>query len=230
MIGVFGGTFDPVHLGHLRPALEVVEALDLERIHLVPLSVAVHRPQPVASVDLRLRMLAAAVEGLPQFVIDERELRRDGGSYTLDTLRSIRAEVAADARLCLLVGSDAFSGFASWRAPEEILRLAHVVVMRRPGEQLRLDSPGLGELVERHWASSADELRIFPTGRIWLKDLTQLDVSSSDIRERLAGGRSVRWLVPEAVLEILQREQPYVEAGADPSGDGSVVTTPNAQG
>jgi nicotinate-nucleotide adenylyltransferase len=135
MIGVLGGTFDPIHFGHLRPALDCLQALALEEVRLIPLNVAVHRPQPVASSALRLAMLEAAIAGQPGFVADPRELERPGGSYTYDTLISLRAELGDAEPLCLLIGADAFAGFLDWHRPADILDLAHLVVMRRPASR-----------------------------------------------------------------------------------------------
>jgi len=142
MIGVLGGTFDPVHFGHLRPALEVCQALGLRELRLVPLRCAVHRPQPLASPEQRLAMLRAAVAGEPGLTIDDRELRRPGPSYTFDTLRELRAEQGPKQGLCLLLGADAFRGFLSWQRPEGILDLAHLVVMRRPALARRARAEG----------------------------------------------------------------------------------------
>lgn len=133
MIGVLGGTFDPVHFGHLRPALEVRQALGLEELRLIPLRQAVHRSQPQASPEQRLAMLRLAVQGAEGLRIDDRELRRVGESYTYDTLVDLRAESGPAVGLCLLVGADAFRGFLSWHRPDDILSLAHLIVMRRPG-------------------------------------------------------------------------------------------------
>ncbi len=133
MIGVLGGTFDPVHFGHLRPALEVRQALGLEELRLIPLRQAVHRSQPQASPEQRLAMLRLAVQGAEGLRIDDRELRRVGESYTYDTLVDLRAELGPAVGLCLLVGGDAFRGFLTWHRPDDILSLAHLIVMRRPG-------------------------------------------------------------------------------------------------
>ena len=133
MIGVLGGTFDPVHFGHLRPALEVRQALGLEELRLIPLRQAVHRSQPQASPEQRLAMLRLAVRGAEGLRIDDRELRRVGESYTYDTLVDLRIELGPAVGLCLLVGADAFRGFLSWHRPDDILALAHLIVMRRPG-------------------------------------------------------------------------------------------------
>ncbi|MCG6943353.1 MAG: nicotinate-nucleotide adenylyltransferase [Thiohalocapsa sp.] len=201
MIGILGGAFDPVHFGHLRTALEVREALGLDEVRLLPLNVAVHREQPAADGALRLRMLEAAVANAPGLVADDRELTRPGGSYTVDTLTHLRDELGADVRLCLLVGGDAFNGFLAWHRPRDILGLAHLAVMRRPGSVLPRD-PELREELERRRAARPADLHAAPAGRIWLQSVTQLDISSTRIRRTMAAGHSPRFLLPDAVLDI----------------------------
>ena len=201
MIGLFGGAFDPVHFGHLRTALEVQEALGLRAVRLLPLNVAVHREQPAADGALRLRMLQAAVAHAPGLVADDRELKRPGSSYTVDTLTELRAELGPDVSLCLLVGGDAFNAFFEWHRPRDILGLAHLAVMRRPGSLLPRDAALREELARRRTEHAAD-LQAAPAGRIWLQSVTQLDISSTRIRRAIAGGRSARFLLPDPVLDL----------------------------
>jgi len=213
MIGVFGGTFDPIHFGHLRPALDVVQSLGLAELRLLPLKVAVHRPQPLASAALRLQMTRLAVNGQPGFVVDDRELTRDGPSYTVDTLASLREEVGADSPLCLLIGGDAFAGFLDWHRPRAILGLAHLVVMQRPGAPTVRDQ-ALRDEIGRRRVDDPGALRQAPAGRIYFQTVTQLDISSTRIRRMFAAGQSPRFLLPDAVLELLDREQCYGPAQA----------------
>jgi nicotinate-nucleotide adenylyltransferase len=209
MIGLFGGAFDPIHFGHLRAALEVREALGLSEVRLLPLHVAVHREQPLAAAALRLRMVQAAVDGVPGLVADDRELKRPGGSYTVDTLASLRAELGADLPLCLLVGGDAFNGFLQWHRPLQILALAHLAVMRRPGSVLPRDA-ALRALLARHRAQRPEDLQAAPAGRIWTQAVTQLDISSTRIRRAFADGKSPRFLLPDAVLDLAEAAGCYV--------------------
>ncbi|WP_457665470.1 nicotinate-nucleotide adenylyltransferase [Thiolapillus sp.] len=205
MIGIFGGTFDPVHHGHLRTALDVYEALALDELRFIPLGQAVHRHQPQTPASQRLAMLQAAIEGQAGFRVDEREMSRPEPSYSVHTLQSLRAELGNETPLCLLLGRDAFLGFAAWHQPEKILQLAHLVVMDRPGHDL----PGegaLSDLMQEHLTANPADLRTRPAGRILFQPVTRLDISSSDIRQRLADGRSIRWLVPEPVRVMIQAE------------------------
>ncbi|MFM1892042.1 MAG: hypothetical protein RLZ44_1119 [Pseudomonadota bacterium] len=207
-IGILGGTFDPIHFGHLRVALDVVEALGLERVHLVPLNVAVHREQPEAAAAQRLAMVEAAVVDEPRLVADGRELDRPGDSYSVDTLRSFRAEFGDRLPLCLLLGGDAFNGFLSWHRPGEIAELAHLVVMQRPGYRLPED-PELQALVVKRRAQRPEQLAAAPAGHILFQPVTQLEISASDIRARIAQGRSARYLTPLPVVELIEKHGLY---------------------
>jgi len=213
MIGVFGGTFDPIHYGHLRTALDVVQALGLAELRLLPLKVAVHREQPVAGAELRLAMVRLAAAVQPGFVVDDRELTRDGPSYTVDTLASIREELGPERPLCLLVGGDAFAGFLDWHRPRAILDLAHIVVMQRPGTP-GLSNAALRAETDRRHADGPRALQQSPAGRIYFQTVTQLDISSTHIRRMLAAGLSPRFLLPDAVLDRIEREQCYGPAPA----------------
>ena len=206
MIGILGGTFDPVHYGHLRTALDVQEALGLERVHFGPLRHAVHREQPAVPAELRAAMLEAAIADHPGFVMDDRELRSSAPSYSLYTLQSFHREMPRQ-RLCFLLGMDAFSGFLQWHQPMGILELAHLVVMQRPGEELQ--NQQLQRLVDERRAGQAQQLRQRQGGYIHFQPVTQLDISATDIRRRASQGRSPRYLLPDAVATIIARLQLY---------------------
>lgn len=206
-IGVFGGTFDPVHVGHLRTAHELMTALGLAEVRFVPCRLPPHRPPAVAPEALRLRMLEAALEGLPGFRVDDRELRRPGLSYMVETLASLRDEVG-DRPLCLLLGLDAFLGLPTWHRWREIPDLAHIVVARRPGVAQPLEGEA-GEFLKSRAAASPGDLARAPAGRVLLRDVTQLEISSSAIRDLVAGGGDPRFLVPDAVLELIARTHIY---------------------
>ena len=207
MIGILGGTFDPIHHGHLRCAQELLQDLPLDEVRLIPSRIPPHRDTPHASVEQRLRMLKAALDGVPGFIVDARELSREGPSYTVDTLRSLRAEFGA-MPLCLIVGMDAFSGLESWHRWQELIGLAHIVVAHRPG-WMAPQTGAVAELLNRHAAHSAAELRAQPAGRILPWPITGLDISASAIRVQVAAGKSPRFLVPEAVARIIAAERLY---------------------
>jgi nicotinate-nucleotide adenylyltransferase len=208
MIGVYGGTFDPIHFGHLRPALDILQGLSLREIRFVPLNMAVHRTQPVGTGAQRLAMVRAAVETQNRFVVDERELERSGRSYSYDTLVSLRAEIGREEPLCLLTGLDAFGDFLSWYRSEDILDLAHLVVMRRPGAIDPID-PDLRRWMEARLAPGPEEVAQSPCGLVLMCDVTQLDISATAIRTMIARGLSPRFLLPEKVLTLIEREGLY---------------------
>jgi nicotinate-nucleotide adenylyltransferase len=206
-IGVFGGTFDPIHFGHLRPALEVYEAVRLTEIRFIPAGDPPHRDKPTAPAAFRRALVAAAIAGQPGFMVDDRELARPGPHYTVDTLASLRADFP-DVPLCLLLGSDAFLGFKAWREPERILELAHLVVMHRPGAALPHDG-ALGALLAAREVRDAKRLRETSAGAIHCVPVTPLEISATRVRERLAAGQSLRWLVPETVWEMIRSSGHY---------------------
>lgn len=207
LIGVYGGTFDPVHFGHLRPALELMEELELREVRFVPAACPPHRSAPVVSAAGRLAMLREAIRSQPGFVLDDREMRRDGPSYTAETLGSFREEFP-DTRICLVMGLDAFLGLLSWHRWQRVLELAHLVVSHRPGQRPPSDGPLAGVLAERR-VFHARELHEHATGRILLKSVTQLDISATELRKRLAEGRSVRYLLPETVRRYIETQRLY---------------------
>ncbi len=209
-VGVFGGTFDPIHFGHLRAALELHEALALDELRLVPASVPPHRGEPGVEPKQRLSMVRAAASDQPGFVIDERELRREGPSYMVDTLQSLRDEMG-EVSLSLLLGLDAFLGLPRWHRWERILELAHVVVAHRPGWHLD-DAEGAEQtavrlLEERQAGPSV--LRTQPAGSIILQAVTPLAISATAIRRLIREGHSARYLIPDAVWHMIEKDQLY---------------------
>ncbi len=206
MIGILGGTFDPIHYGHLRTALDVQEALELERVHFVPLKHAVHREQPGTAAELRASMVQAAVAQHPAFVMDDRELHNDRPSYSLYTLQSFRHQMPHTS-LCFLLGMDAFRDFLNWHQPMEILKLAHLVVMHRPGEEMQ--EAQLQQLVAERSVEDAAALRRQPGGSILFQPVTQLAISATDIRRRARQGCSLRYLLPDAVITIIEQLKLY---------------------
>ena len=201
MIGILGGTFDPIHLGHLRTALDVMQGLELEELRLIPLRDPPHREKPTSTPEQRLEMLQAAIAGVPRLRVDQRELDRAGKSYSLLTLQSLREELG-DIPICLILGQDAFQGFLDWHKPEQILQLAHLVIMQRPGQPLQNHYP-------ERLTDNPDELKSSTDGKIYLQPVTQLDISSTRIRGMLQAGQSPRYLLPEAVLAIIERDGLY---------------------
>lgn len=213
MIGLLGGSFDPVHYGHLRPALEVQQHLDLDEVRLLPSHVPPHRPQPEASPRQRVAMLNAAIASYPVFSIDTREFDREGPSYTLDTLKSLREDMAGTS-LCLLVGMDAFLGLTSWHRWHELTDHCHMVVMNRPGVQLP-EQGELADFIHRHRVMDAGKLGSQAAGLLFFQQVTQLEISATAIRRLLASGGDAGFLLPERVLDIIRSEGLYVKGDMD---------------
>jgi len=208
-IGLLGGTFDPIHYGHLRPALEAIELLRFAELRFIPSGVPPHRDAPMASAAQRLAMLELAIEDQPGFIIDTREMKRPGPSYMFDTLTSLRDEVGADRPLCLLLGIDAFLSLPSWHRWEELCALAHLVVLHRPGWATSADDGALTTLLSERRVDDVQVLFEHPAGSIYFHQVTQLDISGSAIRALCANGQSPRYLLPEAVWSYMRREGFY---------------------
>lgn len=216
-IGLFGGTFDPIHYGHLRLAEEIADAFSLDQVRLVPASVPPHRQQPGASAQHRLAMTQLAIAGNPRLVADRRELDRQGASYTVDTLIEMRAE-AGDRPLALLLGADAFVLLATWHRWEQLFELAHIIVARRPGfplEQLATSLPHpLRQHYERRLSGETAALHASACGKVFTHELTALDVSATALRSFIQGKASLRYLLPDAVIAYIEDHNLYREPDA----------------
>lgn len=206
LIGLLGGTFDPVHVGHLQSARTVRRQLALDELRLLPCRQPTHRHAPVADADHRLAMIRLALDAFPELTLDTGELERAGPSYAVDTLAELY-RCRPDAVWCWLMGVDAFQRFNRWHRWARILELAHLVVMTRPG--YALDGEAL-ELQQRLGiAGDRHELLQRRAGGIVLLDVNSPDVSSSHIRRQLLGGRPVDDLVPPAVADYLEQHSIY---------------------
>ncbi|MWV12217.1 nicotinate-nucleotide adenylyltransferase [Pseudomonas sp. R-28-1W-6] len=206
-IGLLGGTFNPVHIAHLRAALEVAEQLALDELRLIPSARPPHREAPLVSAEQRLAMVRLAVEGESRLTVDDRELRRAKPSFTFDTLESLRAELAADDQLFLLLGWDAFCGLPTWHRWQELLQHCHILVLQRPDADSEAPE-ALRDLLAARSVSDPQGL-VGPSGQIAFVWQTPLAVSATQIRQLLAEGRSVRFLVPDAVLAYIQTHGLY---------------------
>ena len=208
MIGILGGTFDPVHIGHLRIALELYQTLPLNEIRFIPCGQPPHRGPPQATAGQRLTMLRMAIQDQQGFCIDERELQRQGPSYMIDTLSSLRDEFP-DIPLCLILGLDVFREFDKWHRWLEIPAFAHIVVVHRPASDLPDDKGRVSELLEQRRIAKPSELLERPAGAILPWPVRQLDISSTDIRSLIADDKSPRYLLPEQVYSYIQDEGLY---------------------
>lgn len=200
-IGIFGGSFDPIHNGHLRAAYEVGHHFKLDHIRLIPCGNPPHREQAKATSQQRLMLLHLAVKTSQFFVVDDRELQSEQTSYTYDTLVSLRQEFV-DNPLFLLIGSDAFSAIDTWHNWQQLLDLAHIVVMERPDEELVLPA-AIDKWFQAHIGQQGDVQ--LPAGKIWPLSTTQLAISSTAIRQNIAKGLSPVFLMPDAAVQLVEQ-------------------------
>jgi len=204
-IGLFGGTFDPVHYGHLRPALELAEHYALDTLYLLPNHRPQHRNAPQATTDQRINMLEQAVSDVPRLEVDVREAKRDKSTYTIDTLLEVRAE-QPDATLVFFMGVDAFAKFDEWHRWEDILAQANLVVIDRPDSEL---SEFASALIESQFAKVGSVIEAGAVGVIERQNVTQLAISATEVRRRVSAGQNIRFLLPDSVREYIVNQQLY---------------------
>ena len=207
-LAILGGTFDPVHNAHLRVAWEASEQLDAE-VRLIPANVPPHRDQPIANARERAAILRAALRGQDRLAIDERELGREGPSWTIDTLIELRDEIGPERPLVLLVGADAFLGLPSWHRWGELFDNAHIGVLTRPGHEIATLPTELRIKVASRRASDPNALLASPSGRVLPMPVTPLEISATEVRAVLAAGGVPRYLMPDGVLEDPRLLAPY---------------------
>ncbi len=204
MIGIFGCTFDPVHYGHLRSALEVKELFGLTEVRLVLNAQPPHREQPAATALMRLQMLELAIKNQPGLLIDTRELNRQGASYMVDTLKSLRQEFKNEP-LLLFIGSDAFNQLKTWHQWPHLFDFAHIVVMTRPGFAIQ----NLDDFFKAKLATQPTELTHVSAGKLYFQQVTQLDISATAIRNMIAEQQNPGFLLPDTVIAYIRQHQLY---------------------
>jgi nicotinate-nucleotide adenylyltransferase len=204
VIGIFGGTFDPIHYGHLRAALEVQEQFCLTQVRLIPSATPPHRQQPFASASQRQQMVTLAIQNQTGFICDSRELERQGKSYMVDTLASLRQDFPSQA-LLLFIGTDAFNHLTSWYQWQRLFDFAHVVVMTRPSfKQQKLD-----DFFTARYTESKSELTSTLAGKLYFQAITQLDISATAIRQLIAQHQSPTYLLPDTVIDYITQHTLY---------------------
>jgi len=213
-IAILGGTFDPIHYGHLRLAQELAESMRMAEVRIVPAGMPPHRAAPQVTAQQRLEMVRLAVAGNPLFTVDDREIRRSGPGYSVDTLTELRREAGAMRPLCMLLGADAFLELATWHRWRELFGLAHIVVAHRPGFPPeswpeRMPQP-LAREYEARLMLQPFAVHLAPAGGIATQAIAALDISGSMIRDSLARGVSPRYLLPDPVLDYIRSHNLYV--------------------
>lgn len=210
LIGLLGGTFNPIHFGHLRIAEELATALKMDEVKFIPSANPPHKDSITVSAELRSAMVKAAIADNPLFSLDGRELRRIGASYTIDTLISLRESLGKDTSLCLIMGSDAFITLNTWHRWQELLDYAHIVLVQRPSAEPQEAFPSeLEVLMQEHYTDQHADLNNESAGYIMMQATTMQTISSTYIRRLLQEEKSVRYLVPDAVSQYISKHKLY---------------------
>jgi len=213
-LAVFGGTFDPIHFGHLRLGQEMADSLGATEVRLIPAGRPPHRDAPGVNPAMRLEMARLAAADNPLFAVDSREIGKGTPCYTVETLAELRSELGPQRPLVLLVGADAFLGLATWHRWEELFGLAHIAVAQRPGYAMDSWATAMPLELRQEWASrltdDTADIRDQPAGRIIVRETTRLDISATRIRLMVAAGKSPRYLLPDAVLDYIRSNHLYL--------------------
>ncbi len=214
LLGILGGTFNPIHYGHLRMAQELAELLGLNEVRFMPSANPPHKTMPDVSAEHRAAMVQLAIANNPLFKLDNRELFRTGASYTFDTLQSLRAELGAQTSIILYMGNDAFTKLNTWHRWQELLSLCHICLVARPSKP-KSATERLSEVLESylqaHYTESIEDLTAHSGGFITMQKITALDISSTAIREALHQQHSARYLMPDVVLDYIHQHQLYLQ-------------------
>jgi nicotinate-nucleotide adenylyltransferase len=211
-IGIFGGTFNPIHYGHLRLAEELRELAALQQVRFIPAGTPPHRAVPQVTGQQRSAMVKLAIAGQPAFALDEREINRTGKCYTVDTLQELRNELGAQQPLCLLMGGDAFLQLHTWHRWQQLFEFAHIVVGCRPGFIIEQHIAAAPAELHQHFQTrhcNAQDLITRPHGGIAALVTSMLEISATAIRDHIRASRSIRYLLPDAVADYIQQHRLY---------------------
>lgn len=216
MIGLLGGTFNPIHFGHLRMAQELADTLSFDEVRFIPSANPPHKPAPLVNAAHRAAMVRLGIANNPAFTIDERELQRTNASYTIDTLQSLRDELGNEISLVLLMGSDAFAKFNTWHRWEEIIQRCNITLVQRPLVSQHAENTKkerlpkiLETFLHNHYTENGDDLHESPAGFITMQPVTALDISSTAIRHALQQKKSARYLMPDSMIDYIHTHQLY---------------------
>ena len=206
---IYGGTFDPIHYGHLNSVTALAEQISLSQVIIMPNNVPPHRPQPEASSEQRKKMVELAIADKPLFALDCRELEHTTPSWTVETLEQIRAEKDHQQPLAFIIGQDSLLSLAHWHRWEELLSLCHLLVCQRPGYPLTMETSELQQWLDTHRTHSIDQLHQHPAGKIFIAPTPLYDIAATTIRQRLESGKSCDDLVPAPVLDFIHQQHLY---------------------
>ena len=214
MIGIFGGSFDPPHFGHIKSALALIEFFPFEQIRFVPCQISPHKNFVHASAAHRLQMLNLVSKGVVELKVDAIELNRSPPSYTIDTLIELREELGKQVSLVLILGSDVYLKFCQWHQYEKILSYCHLMILHRPGYELTVikkdpDYKCEKEFLEHYSTEDITNLENMPAGKIYINELEKIDISSSEIREMIAAGEQPRYVIPGVIWNYIKRNKLY---------------------
>jgi len=207
-VALFGGTFNPIHNGHLRIAVELAEQLDVESLRMIPCALPPHREALTVSAEQRLQMLKAAIENQPRLVADEIELQRQGPSYTIDTLRQVRAEITSDTPLYLCLGMDVLASLDSWHQWQQLTDYCHLVISARPDHNMPQQG-ALAEWVSQRRCDDLQQLKSSSAGKLYFCETSMLAISSTQIRDKVSRGDAIDYLTPAAVVNYIQQNYLY---------------------
>ncbi|WP_435929505.1 nicotinate-nucleotide adenylyltransferase [Dryocola sp. BD613] len=209
LCAIYGGTFDPIHYGHLKPVAALAAQVGLHRVTIMPNNVPPHRPQPEANSQQRKAMVELAIAGNSLFKLDARELARAAPSWTVETLEQVRAEQGSQQPLAFIIGQDSLLSLQRWHRWENLLDLCHLLVTQRPGYPVSMDTAGQQRWLDSHSTTSVDDLHATPAGKIYLAQTPMYDISATAIRQRLAQNLPCDDLVPAPVLAFIQQHNLY---------------------
>lgn len=211
LIGLLGGTFNPIHFGHLRMAQELLISLQLDEVRFIPSANPPHKTAPAVSAAHRAEMVNIAISDNPKFTCDERELKRTGLSYTIDTLISMREELGDDAALCLIMGSDAFMSLNTWHRWQALLNVCHIILVQRPTAAAKPPKlpDELAILLQDHYTENGADLALTNAGCIIMQGISAQEISSTAIRQKLKLHQQPRYMMPDTVLNYIEQHQLY---------------------
>lgn len=216
MIGIFGGSFDPPHFGHIKSALALLEFFPFEQVSFVPCQLSPHKNIVHAGAEHRVRMLKLICKGVSELKVDTRELNRPPPSYTIDTLIELRKELGEQVPLVLILGADAYLNFCQWRQYEEILSNCHLMVLQRPGYELSVieqmpEHKCEKEFLGQYLTEDIKNLQTRPAGQIYINELEKINISSSEIREMIAAGEQPKYVIPGVIWNYINRNKLYTK-------------------